>query len=450
MYLSRVKTAFVVLLGLTVLVTGAGSVLRSGWTETRANAAPPPDAERVYRQLFTQIDQDGKRYDQEELEAPLGPHSKFLTDGESHKQALAVLDDFLNGETEKKMTRLQRAVLQRDLWAVLAATAGATRERIRESANGRIDRTGYFEDESDAELERPRQRRQLQKQLVAAMRRIALSPRDIAALPDNLTDAVKSGASPKEFDSKHPERPFLPADLVDANGAWLGFANWLPPEGLATPQHTAFVKGRSVFTVHLRLPGGRKATQAYLVDAAKGDVAQFPVGTQIALVRRMLLIDDAGTPRPTRLTESVELRYYQKPERGKEPIDVGTPAMFVLSRKDLLAGRKGGLRPMGRDETAPYSFQARAGRIDTDPLELPRHFAKAGPLLQNCAGCHERTDGRGGVHTVNTLFAGERGEPQGLRPTTDDEQQQATLRWLRKTYTWGLVQGLWEARPAKE
>jgi hypothetical protein len=223
----------------------------------------------------------------------------------------------------------------------------------------------------------------------------------------------------------------------------------LPPEGLAAPQHTAFVKGRSVFTARLRLPGGREATQAYLKKAAAGDVAQFPVGTQIALLRRMLLIDDAGTLRPTRLTESVELRYYQKPGRGTEPIDVGTPAVFLLSRKDLSAGRNGGLRPVGRDETAPYSFQARLGRADYDPLEAAKP-ARPQPLLQLCASCHERKDGRGGVHSVNALSAGERGEPQGLAPMTDGNQEEATMRWVRKTYTWGLVQGLWEARPAKE
>jgi hypothetical protein len=433
MSLARVKVVVV------LAVLGTGALLLPGRAEEPPGA---PQAERLRRQLFTRTDPEGTPYEQHELEAPLGAHSKFLTDGESHRQALAALDDFLKGEPEKKMTRLQRALLQRDLWAVLAATTGETRERMRESASGRIERTGYQEDVGDAALERPRQRRELQKRLVAAMRRTALDRRDIASLPDNLADAVESAAFPKAFDPKHPERAFLPADLADAKGAWVGFASWLPPDGLAVPQHTAFVKGRSVFTVRLRLPEGRAATEAYLKKAAGGNVDQFPVGTQLALVRRAVLIDDTGTPRPTRLTESVELRYYRKPERGQEPIDVGAPAAFVL-------GRNGGLRPVGPDETAPYSFQARSGRIDTDPLEA-KPFRKAGPLLQLCTSCHERSDGRGGIHTVNTLEARERGEPPGLLPSSEDDQEKATIRWLRKSYSWGLVQGLWEARPAKE
>jgi hypothetical protein len=451
MFPAKVNTAAVALFALALVGGGAAMLFRPGQAKTAAGDPPGPaaDAERVYRQLFTRTDPDGNLYDHEELEPPFAPGSKFLTDGESHRQALAVLDDVLKGAPEKKMTPLQRAVFQRDLWAVLATTAGATRERLHESAQGRIERTRYFEDETDAGLERPRQRRELQKRLVAAMRRVALSPREIAALPDNLADALKAAAFPREFDPTHPERPFLPADLADADGAWLGIANSLPPDGLVAPEHTAFVKGRSVFTVRLRLPGGREATQAYLRNAAKGDVGQFPVGTQVALLRRMLLIDEAGMPRPTRLTESVRLRAYRKPERGDRPIDVGAPAEFVLSRKDLVAGRNGGLRPVGIDETAPYSFQARAGRADVDPLESPRRVRQA-PLLQLCASCHERSDGRGGVYSVNTLYAGERGEPPGLAAMTDTTQDDATIRWLRKTYTWGLIQGLWEARSAKE
>jgi RNA polymerase sigma factor (sigma-70 family) len=444
MFFARIKSASVVLLLLTFLGTGVGALLHQGRAETAASAAPRADGEQVYRQLFTRTGQDGKPYDREELEPPLAPGSKFLTDGASHKQALAVLDAFLAGSPEK-MKPLQRAVLQHDLWAVLATTAGPTRERLLVSARGRIQRTGSYEDEGDGDLARPRQRRALQRRLVGAMRRLALSSREIAALPDNLAAAVKSGVFPKEFEPKRPERPFLPPDLVEADGAWLALANPTAPEGLVAPQHTAFVKGRSVFTVRLRLPGGRKATQAYLQNAARGHVAQFPAGTQIALLRRMLLIDATGRLRPTPLTESVELRYYQKPERGREPVDLGTPAVFVLSRKDLFAGRNGGLRPVGRAEPAPYSFQARVGRMDVDPLELPRPLRQE-PLLQSCASCHARKDGRGGVHSVNALHAGAPGEPYGLAGTTDGDQEKATLRWVRKTYTWGLIQGLW-ARP---
>jgi hypothetical protein len=301
----------------------------------------------------------------------------------------------------------------------------------------------------DADLSRRRQRRELQKWLVLAMRRVALGPREIASLPDNLAEAVESGAYPKEFDPKHPEQAFLPPDLANVGGGWIAFANGSAPGGMAAPQHTAFVKGRSVFTVHLRLPAGREATQAYLKRAASGDVPQFPEGTQTALVRRMLLIDDTGAPRPSPLTESVELRYYRKPERGTDPLDMGTPAVFLLSRKGLAAGRNGGLRPVGREERTLFSFQARFGLAGVDFLEAPRR-PRSDRLLDTCASCHARNEGSAGVRSVATLYAGDPNAPRGLIATTDKEQAEATTRWLRKTYTWGLVQGLWEARPVGE
>jgi hypothetical protein len=32
----------------------------------------------------------------------------------------------------------------------------------------------------------------------------------------------------------------------------------------------------------------------------------------------------------------------------------------------------------------------------------------------------------------------------GLRVTSPEEQGRATTDWLRRTYTWGLLQGMWE------
>jgi hypothetical protein len=399
---------------------------------------------RLYRQLFTRPAHDGEpAYDQEELEPPFTPLSKFLTDGESHKQALAALDDFLKGQPEKDLTPVQRALLQRDLWAVLSTSAGGTRPTVQEDSKGRVFTVQRFEDDGGADLEQPRERRELQKRLAKAMRRLALSRREIEALPDNLADAVKAGAFPKEYDPRNPDQAFLPPDLA-REGEWLGIANWLAIDGLATPQHTAFAKGRSVFTVRLRLPEGREATEAYLKKAAAGDLAQFEAGAQVALVRRMVLIDDAGVPRPTRLTESVELRYFRS---GKE---TGAPAVFVLSRKDLAAGRNGGLRAVTPEETTRFSFQAQSGRLG-GPDPLAREVGgTAQRLLESCSNCHGRKDGLGGVHSLRTASAGPPAEPPGLLGSGDEDQEKATLRWLRKTYTWGLVQGLWEAQPARD
>jgi hypothetical protein len=42
------------------------------------------------------------------------------------------------------------------------------------------------------------------------------------------------------------------------------------------------------------------------------DVPQFPIGTQVALVRQLVVVADDGKPVPIQLTESVQLRTYRE------------------------------------------------------------------------------------------------------------------------------------------
>ena len=79
------------------------------------------------------------------------------------------------------------------------------------------------------------------------------------------------------------------------------------------------------------------------------EVPQIPAGTQVALLRRMMLIDKAGTLRLSPVTESLQIRVYQK---------LKTPDMyeFSLKRQDLFAGRNGGLHPTGPDETNHFDL----------------------------------------------------------------------------------------------
>jgi hypothetical protein len=69
-------------------------------------------------------------------------------------------------------------------------------------------------------------------------------------------------------------------------------------------------------------------------------------------------------------------------------------------------------------------------------------------VLESCQGCHARKGGNAGIHSVATLHIGDPQSSRGLVGVTDREQAEATMRWTRKTYTWGLLQGLWQ--PAKE
>ena len=91
-------------------------------------------------------------------------------------------------------------------------------------------------------------------------------------------------------------------------------------------------------------PQGRAATQAYLAKIGNGKWEQFPEGTQFALVRRMLLIDASANICVSPLTEEVQLRAFRH-------LDTVDSYSLLLSRKDLFAGRRGGLRVVEEGET---------------------------------------------------------------------------------------------------
>src|SRR5262249_33950713 len=168
-----------------------------------------------------------------------------LTDGVSHRKALALLDEFLKERAEEKIkTSLKRALLQRDLWAIFTTTAGSTQQQISVDREGRILVSDRLQDQGDANLERPAQRRELQKRLIQVMRRIALSPQEIDALPDNLSDAVKTGTFPTDFNPKEADRPFLPSDLLAKDGPWIAVTNPMRQDtnGFAAPLHVRFTK----------------------------------------------------------------------------------------------------------------------------------------------------------------------------------------------------------------
>jgi hypothetical protein len=256
---------------------------------------------------------------------------------------------------------------------------------------------------------RKRERRDLQRRLVQAMRLAALSADEIKALPDNFADAVKKGDYPASFDPKSPKKPFLPPDLLDKNGSWVTVGSPTQPETLAAPAHLATFKGRSVFTVLLRLPAGRKATEAFVKELEAGKLPPLPRGAQTALVRRMLLIDDQGRLQPTTLTESVQLRVFIDADKH----DIGTPFVFKLARAGLFAGKGEGLRALDMKD-------------------------------RNCANCHTRIEGQG-VKSIASLYAGDP-KLSGLSASDREEQTQRSIDWVQKTYTWGLLQGMWEAK----
>jgi len=402
------------------------------------DADPDHPWNRLRECLFVRTADDGTVYRREELEPPLQSLSKHLLEGPSHDRAIALLDEFRQRQADQLIRDpVKRAVLQRDLWAVFGMTAGTAATHVWEHG-GQILSAG-IEDTGDEHFGRKRARRELQRRLVAVMRAIALSPEEIAAIPDNLREAAHSGAYPSAGDPVHPERAFLPVDLPQEDGPWVLVSNPERTDELAAPCHVQFTNGRSLFLVYMRLPQGRAATQAYLAKIGNGKWEQFPEGTQFALVRRMLLIDDSANISVSPLTEEVQLRVFRK-------LDTVDSYSLLLSRKDLFAGRRGGFRFVEATETSCYDISGFHGGSPTgsqDLLEIkppsPGHL-----VMECCVTCHRFQD-EGGILSVVSAFAGGRRYPD-LKPAIQESQIRSALDWAKKTYSWGLLQGLWETQ----
>jgi hypothetical protein len=211
-------------------------------------------------------------------------------------------------------------------------------------------------------------------------------------------------------------------------------------DGLAAPAHVQFTNGRSLFLVFLHLPGGREATKAYLANLSKTKSEQFPEGTQLALVRRMLLLDASGNLCVSPLTEEVQFRVFRH-------LDAVDSYEFLLSRKDLFAGRHGGLRAVAADEASYYDISGFHGGSPTGTRDLLEAKPRPRPLavFDCCVTCH-RFHGEGGIRSVASAFASGRKYPD-LQPADLERQIRSAFNWVTKTYSWGLLQGFWETQP---
>jgi hypothetical protein len=162
---------------------------------------PNPDHlwNRLHATFFVRDDLPDTQRLPDVLDPPLWYHTQYLLSNPSHKQAVRMLDEFLQTHAEN-LTRdpLKRAILQRDLWAVFDWAVERRPEHVGDPA---------YEKE----------KRELQIRLAEVLRRIALSPEELAALPDNYAQAVASGEFGRDYDPGHRERAFLPPDLFAAH-----------------------------------------------------------------------------------------------------------------------------------------------------------------------------------------------------------------------------------------
>jgi hypothetical protein len=387
---------------------------------------------------------DGTEYGEDEVDPLRWRETSHLLAGPSHTAALRVLDEFLAARAERLVTDpLARAVFQHDLWTIFDWAAGSDRGTAAA-------------------------RRALCARLARILRRVALSRAEIDRLPDTYAAAVASRTFPDRRDGRRSVRAFLPADLFSATGAWtdirrtyLAFLTGPGPEPIA--HNHAFESSRSTFSVLLSVPDGRDATQSYLrtlwefpqpyvpdlVIPAHGEqrvglnpkLPRFPVGTGIALARKMLLVDNTGQIVPTKITEMVQLRMFVSDAVEHDVRNFSRDQEFFefrMSRRLLLAGSSGGLRAVAPDETGFITFSA----MGMDIFEGRSFTGPGRVVLDGCRNCHAEPN----IHSVRSVV-------RLLKPYAyidyriAGEQFEFGADLKARRPDWALLQQLWQLQP---
>lgn len=425
---------------------------------------------RLHEALFVRTAPDGRAYGRDRLEPLLWLGTKHLLEPRSCDRAVRLLDEFIEKKGERLIDDpLKRAVLQRDLWLVFSWVDG--------------DHAQFAEPPLKEEAWRASQK-ELRRRLAAVIGRLALSPEQIRRLPDNYAAAVASGAFAKGYDPERPGQPYLPPDLFAADGPWVCLGR---PDGPVAPEHaheSAINRfTNSAFLVFLRLPGGRAATLAYLKrlrsfdqplivrDGPKGPgntfgpnprLPQFPAGTEVALVRRALLVAAPAGLTASPLTESVQLRYYRDvPNLTKQTLEdalVGGTAGSLraqswqayhelrLGRAALFAGRAGGLRAADDERDFKTGFGAHPwDEFEANFVGQPFSDRRARlPVTESCFACHSLP----GAYSFNSHFHFRvaRGEgdprPAALAEIAPAAALEAAVKWKRGRPDWASLRGL--------
>lgn len=350
----------------------------------------------------------------------------FLFAADSHKVALTTLTAFLTDNSDRLIDApVKRVMLQRDLWALFDSLAWMPDEWVHNSADERA----------------AMQLRGLLAQLIS---RLALTPEQIKALPDNYQVAVKADAFPAKADAENPAQAYLPVDLFTEDGPWVRMSDFPPLARF----HTREVRARAHFNVLIRLPGGRAETVAYLQSLSGKDeesMPQFPVGTQFALVRRALAIGTDHRIHLTPLIESVQIRVYR---RFSMPVEAGISDQdfyaLHLNRAALYRGGHGLVAEL------PPQFPGNEG-LNIVPLTKPSAAIVQKPIpLQNpnCFACHSQP----GIHSVNSILNLTRYEHQTFDyyPIRADIESSYTSKHKYASFEWGLLRGYLDTIAAQE
>lgn len=362
---------------------------------------------RVFRQLYRRTAPAGEEYGADELDPLLWFDTTYLLTGPSHQRAIQVLDEFLSMHAENLIREpLPRAMFERDLWAVFDWLAWQAEPY-------------------------PVARQALQRRLAQIMRRVALSKEEILSLPDNYALAVESKIYPADVDAGSPQTPFLPADLFQPGSAWVPLGREGGPVARTHTEAFPFF-GRSAFLVFVRSPAGRDGTVGFIDSLDTESNPVTAIGTDVALVRRMLLIDDQGEILLSPLVETIQLRHFSPGQSFHE---------LELNRSRLLNGVSGSLV---LNQAFFMLFMSHGDVFESSMPELQA------TIPQICKACHVEYPpilNSGNTKSIISYSRQSFPLPDNERPvlfaTTLLQEAETVIEWKRGHATWKLLERLW-------
>ncbi len=370
---------------------------------------PDPDHpwNRLFRQLYQRTSAGGEEYGFAELDPLFWQDTAHLLEGISHEGAIRVLDEFLASRAETLIDDpLKRAMFQRDLWAVFDWLA-AQPEPF------------------------PAQRRALERRLAQVIKRVALSREEIHALPDNYARAVESKSFPADFQADARERAFLPPGLFQPGSAWVPLGRVSGPVAMTHTEAFPFF-GRSVFLVFVQSPAGRQATLEFIRSLSTEPDPVTASGSNVALVRQMLLIDDQGELVLSPLVETMQIRHFSPEQSFYE---------FELDRVSLFTGTGGGLLP----KSELFMLFMGHGDVFENPVPEPQ-----AAIPEICKACHFEYPPFPGSGNTRSIISYSR-QPFSfpdhsdpiLFPTTVKAEASTVIEWKRRHPTWKSFEILW-------
>lgn len=443
------KSRSVHFIALALLVGLSSGLSLSAAEEMAAAASASAQITALDRVIMIRTASDGKVYGENEVDPLLWSESTYFLQGESRTRLLAALETVsaLPDSAVRQCPPAQRALVQSRVWRVFDHVQASTASRTRAD-------------------------RDYLQALARAMARLALDSEEIAAIPDSLGLAARSGRWPTEPGSRGGPDIFMPADFTETGGRWVYLGR--EESGMIASHHSQQLGNRSLFLVGVRFPEGSISPTAYFKSLAEfptpwlakdsheqelnAKVPELPAHADFALIRRLAVIDREGRWQATPLTLSLQLRHYRVTSRQEwasllakiVPGDDSKPserlqsfAEFELETSAVAEGRSSTFRAVRADESQ-FRFVFAHGFDHIDGAGVVWPGFKPGPdaPAMACTQCH----GGLGLKSVNTvMFFSTSFKLPRLVSRTVAEEASKTAAGKMQQEDWGALQAFWPA-----